>query len=138
MWNISNTSLYISPQLHLLIRFRPKASGTDQISQKCTDSCYRKIAHGKVICDQESGKFLRVESGILGLEFLIQLKEYGFPLTTEIRIPSSTDKESVACSRLNREFKIRRLRTTATVKHATAHDQNHVTVNFSHVVRRLR
>ena len=101
MWNISNTSLYISPQLHLLIRFRPKASGTDQISQKCTDSCYRKIAHGKVICDQESGKFLRVESGILGLEFLIQLKEYGFPLTTGIRIPSSTDKESVACSRLN-------------------------------------
>ena len=38
----------------------------------------------------------------------------------------------------NREFKIRRLRTTATVKHATAHDQNHVTVNFSQVVLRLR
>ena len=28
------------------------------------------------------------------------------------------------------EFKIRRLRTTATNKHATAHDQNHVTVHF--------
>ena len=35
-------------------------------------------------------------------------------------------------------FKIRRLRTTTTVKHATAHDQNHVTVHFSHVVLRLR
>ena len=38
----------------------------------------------------------------------------------------------------NREFKIRRLRTTTTVKHATAHDQNHVTVRFSRVVLRLR
>ena len=38
----------------------------------------------------------------------------------------------------NREFKIRRLRTTTTVKHATGHDQNHVTVNFFHVVLRLR
>ena len=41
-------------------------------------------------------------------------------------------------SRGNREFKIRRLRTSTTVKHATAHDQNHVTVHFSHVVLRLR
>ena len=31
----------------------------------------------------------------------------------------------------NRDFKIRRLRTTTTVKHAIAHDQNHVTVHFS-------
>ena len=38
----------------------------------------------------------------------------------------------------NREFKIRRLRTTATDKHATAHDQNHVTVHFSRVALRLR
>ena len=38
----------------------------------------------------------------------------------------------------SREFKIRRLRTTTTVKHATAHDQNHVTVHFSHVVLGLR
>ena len=38
----------------------------------------------------------------------------------------------------NREFKIRRLRTTTTVKRATAHDQNQVTVYFSHVVLRLR
>ena len=38
----------------------------------------------------------------------------------------------------NREFKIRRLRTTTTVKPATAHDQNHVTVHFSHVVLRPR
>ena len=38
----------------------------------------------------------------------------------------------------NREFKIRGLRTTTTFKHATAHDQNHVTVHFSHVVLRLR
>ena len=37
-----------------------------------------------------------------------------------------------------REFKIRRLRTTATDKYATAHDQNHVTVHFSRVVLRLR
>ena len=39
---------------------------------------------------------------------------------------------------VNREFKILRLRTTATDKHATAHDQNHVTVHFSRVVLRLR
>ena len=38
----------------------------------------------------------------------------------------------------NTEFKIRRLRTTTMVKHATAHDQNHVTVHFSHIVLRLR
>ena len=38
----------------------------------------------------------------------------------------------------NREFKIRRLRTTATDKHATEHDQNHVTVHFSRVALRLR
>ena len=38
----------------------------------------------------------------------------------------------------NREFKIPRLRTTTTVKHATAHDQNHVTVHFSRVVLQLR
>ena len=38
----------------------------------------------------------------------------------------------------NRNFKIRRLRTTTTVKHATAHDQNHVTVHFCRVVLRLR
>ena len=38
----------------------------------------------------------------------------------------------------NREFKIRRLRTTATDKYATAHDHNHVTVHFSRVVLRLR
>ena len=38
----------------------------------------------------------------------------------------------------NREFKIRRLRTTTTNKHATAHDQNHVTVHYSRVFLRLR
>ena len=38
---------------------------------------------------------------------------------------------------VSREFKIRRLRTTATDKYATAHDQNHVTVHFSRVVLRL-
>ena len=38
----------------------------------------------------------------------------------------------------NREFKIRRLRTTTTDKHATMHDQNHVIVRFSRVVLRLR
>ena len=37
----------------------------------------------------------------------------------------------------NSEFKIRRLRTTTTVKHATAHDQNHVTVHSPRVVLRL-
>ena len=36
-----------------------------------------------------------------------------------------------------REFKILRLRTAATDKHATTHDQNHVTVHFSRVVLRL-
>ena len=36
----------------------------------------------------------------------------------------------------NRDFKIGWLRTT--VKHATAHDQNHVTVHFSRLVLRLR
>ena len=99
-WGTSLIRRYIF-LLSFIYWFRPEASGTDQISQKYTDSCYTKIALGKVICNPESGKFLRVESGILGLEFLIQLKEYGFPLTTGIRIPSSTDKESVACSRLN-------------------------------------
>ena len=39
------------------------------------------------------------------------------------------------CSMLIREFKIRRLRTTAMDKYATAHDQNHVTVHFSRVVQ---
>ena len=37
-----------------------------------------------------------------------------------------------------REFKIPRLRTTTTVKQATAHNQSHVTVHFSRVVLRLR
>ena len=38
----------------------------------------------------------------------------------------------------NREFKIWQLRTTTTVKHATAHDQNHMTVHFTCVVLWLR
>ena len=38
----------------------------------------------------------------------------------------------------SREFKIPPLRTTTMEKHATAHDQNHVTVHFSRVVQRLR
>ena len=37
-----------------------------------------------------------------------------------------------------RDFKIGWLRTTATVKYATAHDQKHVTVHFSRVALRLR
>ena len=41
----------------------------------------------------ESGKFLLVESGILGLESGIQLKESGIILTTGIQNPSSTDKD---------------------------------------------
>ena len=53
---------------------------------------------------------------------------------TRGRIQIST----VVVIRANREFKIRRLRTTATDKYATAHDQNHVTVHFSRVVLRLR
>ena len=44
----------------------------------------------------------------------------------------------LASKLVNREFKIRRLRTTATDKHATAHDQNHVTVHFSRAALRLR
>ena len=39
---------------------------------------------------------------------------------------------------VNREFKIPRLWTTTTVKDATAHDPNHVTVHFSRVVLWLR
>ena len=42
------------------------------------------------------------------------------------------------CTVVIREFKIRRLRNTATDKYATTHDQNHVTVHFSRVVVRLR
>ena len=90
-WGTSLIRRYIF-LLSFIYWFRPEASGTDQISQKYTDSCYTKIAPGKVICNPESGKLLRLESGILGLEFVIQLKEYGLPLTTGIRIPSSTDK----------------------------------------------
>ena len=41
----------------------------------------------------ESGKFLLVESGILGLESGIQLKESRLILTTGIQNPSSTDKD---------------------------------------------
>ena len=37
-----------------------------------------------------------------------------------------------------RDFKIGWLRTTTTVKHATAHDQNQVTVHFSRVFLRLQ
>ena len=48
------------------------------------------------------------------------------------RLPSSDLKQAI------RELKIRRLRTTTTVKHATAHDQNLVTIHFSRVVVRLR
>ena len=35
-------------------------------------------------------------------------------------------------------FRIGWLRTTTTVKHATVHDQNHVTVHFSRIVLRMR
>ena len=44
----------------------------------------------------ESGiwKFYLVESGILDLEFIIQLKETGMALTIGVRNPSSFDKES--------------------------------------------
>ena len=38
----------------------------------------------------------------------------------------------------NGDFKIGWLRTTTTVKHATAHDQNHLTAYFSRVVLRLQ
>ena len=38
----------------------------------------------------------------------------------------------------NRDFRIGWLRTTTTVKHATSHDQNHVTVHFSRIVLRIR
>ena len=44
----------------------------------------------------------------------------------------------VASKLVNREFKIRRLQTTATDKHATAHHQNHLTVHFSCAALRLR
>ena len=43
--------------------------------------------------DPEFGKFLLVESGILGFGIQMQLKESGIPPTIGIRKPSSTDKE---------------------------------------------
>ena len=46
--------------------------------------------------------------------------------------------DQISTEEVIREFKIRRLRTTATDKHATTHDQNHVTVHFSRVALRLR
>ena len=57
-----------------------------------------------------------------------------FPICFQRRL--STDITYVVTH--NREFKIRRLRTTATDKYATALDQNHVTVHFSRVVLRQR
>lgn len=65
-WGTSLIRRYIF-LLSFIYWFRPEASGTDQISQKYTDSCYTKIALSKVICNPESGKFLRVESGIFRL-----------------------------------------------------------------------
>jgi len=41
---------------------------------------------------KESGKFLLVESGILGFESGIQLNESGIPLTIKIQNPLSTNK----------------------------------------------
>ena len=52
--------------------------------------------------------------------------------------PRTPHKVRAFGTRDNREFKIRRPRTTATDKHATAYDQNHVTVHFSRVAWRLR
>ena len=60
------------------------------------------------------------------------------PISKVKRHISSCELRYSDRSEVNREFKIRRLRTTTTDKHATAHDQNHVTVHFSRVVLRLR
>ena len=51
--------------------------------------------------------------------------------------PGSTPGERRCFLFLSREFKIRRLRAMTTVKHATAHDQNHVTAHSLRVVLRL-
>ena len=52
--------------------------------------------------------------------------------------PLAAHKHTSMASPAIRDFKIWRLRTTTTVKHATAHDQTHVTVHFSRLVARLR
>ena len=52
--------------------------------------------------------------------------------------PLAAHKHTSMASPAIRDFKIWRLRTTTTVKHATAHDQKHVTVPFSRLVVRLR
>ena len=69
---------------------------------------------------------------------LLQSKEY--VILASSRRPFATQYK-IRCSFpsfVTREFKTRGLRTTTTDKHATAHDQNHVTVRFSRVVLRLR
>ena len=58
--------------------------------------------------------------------------------SAKIRLYESLQNKLIFRNGFNREFKIRRLRTTATDKYATEHDQNHVTVYFSRVVLRLR
>ena len=60
--------------------------------------------------------------------------------STLIDLISTNCADRVVCCGVShiREFKIPRLRTTTTDKHASAHDQNHVTVHFSRVVQRLR
>ena len=63
----------------------------------------------------------------------------GLPVPEPVlAVPVAQVENPLPVAANNREFKIRRLRTTATDKYATAHDQNHVTVHSSRVVLRLR
>ena len=71
-----------------------------------------------------------------------ELIKSNYPIVPSLRILNNKsekyDMEWSVGDEAIREFKIRWLRTTTTDKHATAHDQNHVTVHFSRVVLRLR
>ena len=73
---------YYSPRK---ILFRPKLEKPQSFANRCLASC-------KGIGIPASGKFLRVESGILG-QSGVQPKESGIPLTIGIQNPSSTEKD---------------------------------------------
>ena len=66
---------------------RKRGSAGSRVYKKCLGACNE----GNRI--PESGKHLLVESGMLGFESGIHLKESGIPLTVEIQNPSSNDKD---------------------------------------------
>ena len=76
------------------------------------------------------------KTNILALCYLYITYKPAYSGATQVTEINTLDQ--ISTEEVIREFKIRRLRTTATDKHATAHDQNHVTVHFSRVALRLR